>query len=193
MKPYNSTQKNLWKMSMLLAPLLLAVSQFFWSGGVLTATAGVLQILSFLFWIFAFQGMFEQIKDAYPNYAVWGFFLAVLGCLAGNNFGIDGIYNDAFRNYIADPTAKFDAKSGTPGFIAFFLGGALAPLSWLILGILLTLKKKIPAWLGVMLVIAAVGFPLSRIPRLPWLAHIDNMLLLFSMVVMAFTLFKAKE
>lgn len=63
----NQLQRNLWMVSMILAPLLLAISQFYWVDGVLTSTAGALQVLSFLFWIFAFQGMFEQIKEAYPK------------------------------------------------------------------------------------------------------------------------------
>lgn len=189
----NPFQKNLWLVSMILAPLLLAISQFYWIDGVLTSTAGALQVLSFLFWIFAFQGLFEQIKEAYPKYAVWGFFLAVYGCLAGNNFGVDGIYIDAFNDIVPDSTIRFNAKSGPAAFIAFFIPGALAPLNWLILGILFLSQKKIPVWLAITFIIAAVGFPLSRIPRIEWLAHLDNALLLFSMIIMALKFYRAKE
>jgi len=185
---YKIQFKNLWLASMILAPLLLAISQFFWAGQVLSSTAGALQVLSFLFWIFAFQGMFEQIKEAYPKYAVWGFFLAVYGCLAGNNFGVEGIFIDAYNNLVPDSAVGFNGKVGNAALIAFFIPGALAPLSWLILGILFVIQKKIPLWLGLSLVIAAIGFPLSRIPRIDWLAHLDNALLLVSMVILAFKL-----
>ncbi len=185
---YKIQFQNLWVASMILAPLLLAISQFFWAGQVLSSTAGALQVLSFLFWIFAFQGMFEQIKEAYPKFAVWGFFLAVYGCLAGNNFGVEGIFIDAYNNLVPDSAVGFNGKVGNAALIAFFIPGALAPLSWLILGILFVIQKKIPLWLGLSLVIAAIGFPLSRIPRIDWLAHLDNALLLVSMVILAFKL-----
>lgn len=190
---YKRTQRTLWLVSMILAPSLLAISQFFWVDGVLTSTAGALQVLSFLFWIFAFQGMFEQIRDDYPRYAVWGFFLAVYGCLAGNNFGVDGIFNDAFRNVVSDPAIKFNGKSGPAAFFAFFIPGGLAPLSWLVLGVLFLIKKKVPTWIGVMLIIAGAGFPLSRIPRIGLLAHIDNALLLLSMVIIALKFYSPTE
>lgn len=186
-------QEKFWMTSMIVAPILLAISQFYWIDGVLTSTAGALQVLSFLFWIFAFQGMFYQIKDDYPKYAVFGFFFAVYGCLAGNNFGVDGIFIDAFKNTFPDSTAHFNGKIGAASFVAFFIPGALAPLNWLILGLLFVIKKKIPVWMGLMLMISAVGFPLSRIPRIDWLAHLDNALLLFSMVAIAFIFYGKKE
>lgn len=52
-----SLQKSIWNLSMILAPLLIVISQFFWVNGVLTMTAGVLQVFAYFFWIFAFQGM----------------------------------------------------------------------------------------------------------------------------------------
>lgn len=189
----NQLQKNLWMVSTILAPLLLAISQFYWIDGVLTSTAGALQVLSFLFWIFAFQGMFEQIKGTNPKYAVWGFFLAVYGCLAGNNFGVDGIFIDAFNNLFPDSGVRFNGKSGTAALFAFFIPGALAPLNWVILGILFLIKKKIPIWAAITLIIAGIGFPLSRMPRIDLLAHIDNALLLLSMVIIAFKFYRAKE
>lgn len=189
----NNLQNNLWFWSTLLAPLFLVISQFFWINGVLSTTAGALQILSFLFWIFAFQGMFEQIKDQYPKYAVFGFFLAVYGCLAGNNFGVDGIFIDAYKEIVNDPAAHFNAKQGPTAFIAFFIPGALAPLNWLILGILFFIHKKIPVWAAIMLIIAGIGFPLSRIPRIDWVAHLDNALLLISMVIIAFKFYRTKD
>lgn len=188
----NKLQQNLWFWASLVAPLLLALSQFFWVDGVLTSTAGALQVLSFLFWIFAFQGMFEQIKDQYPKYAVLGFFLAVYGCLAGNNFGVDGIFIDAYRNIVNDPAAGFNGKVGNAALIAFFIPGALAPLSWLILGVLFLIHKKIQVWVAILLIISAIGFPLSRIPRIDWLAHLDNVLLLISMVIIAFKFYRTK-
>lgn len=178
-------QKSLWLASMILAPLLLTICQFFWKNGVLTGTAGWIQVLSFLFWIFAFQGMFELVKERFPKYAVWGFFLAVYGCLAGNNFGVEGIYNEALHLTDIETATGMRSKFGTGGLLAFFLPGILCPLSWLVLGIQLLRARKIDTWLAVLFMFAAVAFPVSRMPRIEWLAHLDNAMLLLSMVLMA--------
>ena len=188
----NTLQTKFWWASTILAPFFLSISQFFWVGHRLSSEAAALQVLSFLFWIFAFQGLFEQIKDAYPRYAVWGFFIAVYGCLAGNNFGVEGIFIDAFNRLVPDSTAGFNGKVGPAALIAFFLPGALAPLSWLMLSILLVIQKRIPLWLGIIIAVAALGFPMSRIPRIAWLAHLDNALLLSGMVILAYKLYLKK-
>jgi len=53
-------------------------------------------------------------------------------------------------------------------------------------GLQLTRARQVSMWMGILLVVAAVGFPLSRIPRIDWLAHADNLLLLISHAVIAF-------
>ncbi|HNQ13739.1 MAG TPA: hypothetical protein PKM16_11085 [Bacteroidia bacterium] len=189
----NSLQRNFWMSATWLAPVLLVISQFYWVEGVLSATAGALQVLSFLFWIFAFQGMFHQLKEHYPRYAVWGFFIAVYGCLAGNNFGVDGIFIDAFKEQFPQVSERFQGKTGNAALIAFFIPGALAPLSWVILGVLFFIKNIIPRWAAIALIVAGIGFPLSRIPRIDWLAHIDNGLLLLSMIVIANQFYSTKQ
>jgi len=42
-------------------------------------------------------------------------------------------------------------------------------------------------WIGVLLIIAAIGFPLSRMPRIELFSHIDNALLLVSHIFITFT------
>ena len=182
-------QQNLWKLSMIIAPLLLFISQFYWNEGVLTATAGALQVLSFLFWIFAFQGLFEHLKQDYPVYAVLGFFLAVYGCLAGSNFGVDGIYIDAVHNLYPDSELPFNGKTGPAAMVAFFIPGILAPLQWVIVGFLLFKANRIPFWRAPFLMIGGIGFPLSRIPRIEWVAHLDNLILLFAMIIIVMKLY----
>lgn len=120
-------------------------------------------------------------------------YVTVYGCLAGNNFGVEGIFIDAFDNLVPDSPERFNGKVGKAALIAFFIPGALAPLSWVILGILFFVKKKIPKWAAITLIIAGIGFPLSRIPRIDLLAHIDNALLLLSMVIIAFRFYRTKE
>ncbi len=53
--------------------------------------------------------------------------------------------------------------------------------------ILLIRAKQVQMWVGVLLIVAAMGFPLSRMPRIELLSHIDNLLLLVLHILIAFT------
>lgn len=178
-------QKNVWIVSLIFAPLLLVAAQFYWKNGLVTSTAGWLQVLAFTFWIPAFQGMFSLLRQKMPKYAILAFLIAIYACIGGNNFGIDGVYMEAFGIYSLDEAQSMHDGFGLAKIITLYLPGALFPLSILILGICLLYSKSVPTWLGILLIIAAIGFPMSRIPREPIYAHIDNFFLLISHVVVA--------
>lgn len=189
----NTLQKNTWFLCLILAPVLLFIAQFFWQNGVLTNTAGWLQVLAYTCWIPAFQAMFFLLEQKMPRYAVIGFVVAVYACIGGNNFGVDGIYGEAFG--IQDVAAKNElhSKLGLGAVLALFLPGILFPLSLLLLAINLYRTKSVEPWLAVLLLIAAIGFPLSRIPREPLLAHVDNILLIASHSLIALRVKNAKN
>lgn len=42
-------EHNIWKVSMIAAPVLVAIAQFYWENGLVTSTAGLLQVLAFAF------------------------------------------------------------------------------------------------------------------------------------------------
>ncbi|MCB0606888.1 MAG: hypothetical protein H6562_18700 [Lewinellaceae bacterium] len=186
-------QQTIWGFSLVLAPLFIAIAQFFWRNGVVTTSAGVLQVLSFTCWIFAFQGMFHQLKAELPRYAVLGFVVAVYACIGGNNFGVDGIYSEAMGLETLDAGSQLHAQIGVPTIVYLFLPGILFPLSLLVLGIQLLRKKKVSRLAGALLCIGAVCFPLSRMPRIDLLAHIDNVLLLASHVLISSELFGSRR
>lgn len=181
----NTLQHRLWIFSMVAAPVLISIAQFFWDNGLLTITAGWIQVLSFTFWIVAFQGMFSFLKIELPKYAVVGFLIAVYACIGGAGFGYDGIYTNAFGYTTQAEIDGLIAKIGAGIIPVLFLPGALFPLSLAVLGIQLIRTKKIAPWIGIILFVAAIGFPLSRIPRIDVLAHFDNILLIVSHVLVA--------
>lgn len=183
-------QQNLWAGSLVAAPLFISIAQFFWRDGMVTATAGVLQVLSFTCWIFAFQGMFHLLKDDMPRYAVIGFSVAVYACIGGNNFGVDGIYAEAMGLESLEAGNQLHQRIGAPTALYLFIPGILFPLSLLVLGIQLLRTRKVSTLAGVLLCIGAVCFPLSRMPRIDLLAHIDNVLLLASHVLITLELLK---
>lgn len=174
----NQLQKQLWVISLLLAPLLLVIAQFFWKNGQIDDTSGALTNWSFVFWIFAFQGMFAMIKDRFPNYAILGFLIAAAACIAGSNFGAAGIVLDA-----VDGEIKGDFGLG--GVLSFYVPGILFPISLLVLSIQLRRVKKINIGLLLIFLLAAICFPISRIGRIEWLAYVDDFLLLITMAFIA--------
>ncbi|MBZ0203025.1 MAG: hypothetical protein K8I03_08425 [Ignavibacteria bacterium] len=187
----NQIQRRVWAVSLIVAPLLLTIDQFFWKNGILTITSGWIQVLSFVAWIPAFQGLFDQLKDKFPRYAVYGFLIAIYSCIGGNNFGVEGIYNEVLGLHDVTAANEIRAKFGVGGVFAFYLPGLLFPLSLAVISIQLMRAKKIESWLGIMIVIAAFGFPASRMPRIELIAHIDNFLILITLTLVSVKLYKA--
>jgi hypothetical protein len=180
-----SPQRVLWLAALAIAPVLLALSQFYCANGVVTITAGVLMGLAFFAWIFVFQALFSLIKEEMPVYAVFGFAVAVFGCIAGNNFGIEGIYLDAMGVHGIPAMREVQDRIGTATLAYLFIPGLCFPLSLLVLGINLWRKRKVDAITGALLCLAAVCFPLGRIPRIEWLMYLDNFLLLVALLPVA--------
>ncbi len=166
--------------SLIFAPLCTVIGQFFWHDGVLGITAGIWQVYSYFFWIFAFQLMFQQLETTLPRYASIGFFVAVFSCIGGNNFGVEGIYSELMEVRDLAALDALHTKLGGAAAFYLFLPGLLFPLSLLVLGINLIRTKTIPMWVGILFCVSAIGFPLSRIPRIDLIAHADNLLLLIS-------------
>lgn len=176
-------QRHIWHISMVVAPLLIAISQLFWKNGLLTPPAGWLQVLAFTFWIIAFQGVFDALKELTPAYSTIGFLIAVYACIGGAGFGFDGIYTFQMGIDSQVEANKQHAQMGFPALVTLFIPGILFPLSLAIMGIQLIRTKSVKTWVGITLIIAAVGFPLSRIPRIDWIAHTDNALLLIAHIL----------
>ena len=184
---FNKLSLNAWRFAMVTAPLLVALSQFFTQNGLVTATAGWLQVLSFTLWIVAFYGMFLKVNEAFPMFSTLGFLIAVYACIGGAGFGFDGIYTDAMGIASISEARALHAEVGLPLIVSLFLPGALFPLILVLAAILLIRAKQVKIWVGVLLIVAAIGFPLSRMPRIELLSHIDNALLVLSHILIAFT------
>ena len=83
------------------------------------------------------------------------------------------IFSISHQTYI-DAFAKYPVSTG----ILLFWSGPLAPLSLVLIGILLLLTKKVKTWVAIMILLGGIAFPVSRISRNEWLAHTADMLLL---------------
>ena len=75
---------KLFRISLILAPLLYTISGFFWlNGGQYSVTCGTFIIIGSFFWIFALDGLFDLFKAKSLSYAVWGKVIAIYGCACG--------------------------------------------------------------------------------------------------------------
>ena len=162
--------------ALILAPLLLGISTFFWTHGEYGVAGGTMLALSTVFWIGCFAVLFGLLGRELPVYASAGFIIAVYGCIGGANFGMVGVFSEAFgishRAYL-DGAAAHSLWFG----LLLFWPGPLFPLSLFVLGIQLARKRVIPGWAAALIGLGALAFPVSRIPRIEWVAHTADLLL----------------
>lgn len=172
---------------LIIAPLFLMASTFFWRGSEYGAEAATFIIFSMFFWIPAFMGLFSLVKNELAHYAVWGLWIAVLGCISGVCFAFLGylstVMNISHQQYI-NSLSIYPVTSQ----LLLFASGPLFPLSVLVLGIVLTLKKSVALWTGVLFSLGAIVFPLSRIQRIEWIAHVADLLLFIPSVAIGLQL-----
>lgn len=177
MKDATTITRSLQRAACFIAPLLMATSTFFWNNGAYGLTGGTLLIGSLVFWIYALQSLFGLLEKDTPHYSVWGYFLAVVGCISGINFAFWGVISEAFD--LTQQALLDQASIHAMVFnLLLFWTGPLFPLSLLIVGIVLLLKKKMPIIIAILLCLAGVAFPLSRIPRIEWVAHLSDLILM---------------
>jgi len=159
---------------LIIAPLLFAGSTFLWQEGEYGVEAAILIIFSMFLWIPALTGLFSLLKNEMPRYAVWGLWIAVFGCISGVCFAFLGylatVFNISHEQYL-----KSLSHYPVTSQILLFGSGPLFPLSILVLGINLMLKRSVPGWISILFCVAAVAFPLSRIPRIAWMAHVADL------------------
>ena len=187
-----TSEKKLWGICLIAAPLLFAISTFFWNDETYGVAAATLIIFSMLFWIPAAAGFFSLLKDKMPGYASWGWLLIVYGSISGVCFAFLGylttIFNISHSLYL-ETLSKYPVSSQ----LLLFAAGPLFPLSILILSINLMRSKTIHLWIGICLCLGAIGFPLSRITRTQWIAHVVDVLWLIPCVYIGLSFLKKKQ
>ena len=163
-------------MSLIIAPLLFGVSTFLWRDGEYGAYGGTIVVVATVLWIAAFIGLFSLLKSKTPVYASIGLMFAIAGCVSGAGFGFADAYNEIFSISHQRYLKQLESYPTVAGLLLFWTG-PLFPLTLLILGIVLIKTKTLPIWVGLMISISGVAFPLSRIPRIVWIAHCCDLIM----------------
>jgi hypothetical protein len=172
---FNHRWHFIYVLSLILAPILQALSTFFWIDGEYGVTGGTILVFSMVFWIPALLVLFSLVKDRMPNYAAWGFLVAVYGFVSGVNFGFLGVLTEIFsiphEKYIQE-LSKYPVSSN----LLLFQAGPLAPLSLVILGIVFLYTKVVDWKIGLLIMLGGIAFPISRMSRIELFAHVADIL-----------------
>ena len=172
----------LYGLSLLLAPVLLGLSTLLWEGGSLGRQGGVLQLYSFVLWIPAHLGLLALVRPSAPRFAAWGQLLVAAAGISGACWAMDGIYLDVCGELLGkelETRALIDAM-GSVAPLVLLIPGAFFPLSNLMIGVALWRSRRAPTWNALLLCLAGVAFPISRIPRIQPLAHAVDLLLVIA-------------
>lgn len=170
--------------SLIAGPLLMAVSTFLWEGERYGVTAGVIVMIANTLWIYGLIGVWERIAEVKPRIGAVGIVLALLGCVGGIAFGLQGFFEGIFEVSGAESLAAADAHP-TASAIALWLPGPMMPIGLVALGIALAWSRLAPVWLGALLFASGVAFPLSRITRTESIAHLADALVLAAFAILA--------
>ncbi|MFC4909219.1 hypothetical protein [Actinomadura gamaensis] len=162
---------------LVLAPTVQALSTFFWEENRQGITTGTLIMVSTVFWIVGLAQLFRDIEPRVPRYATVAFPLAVYGCLGGDSFGLQGMFEELF-GVGHDHAVRLLQEHQAAAFTTFWMAGVLFPTSLFVLGVVLTRIKYVPAPSGILLAVGAVVFPASRIPREVVIAHVADLILI---------------
>ncbi|MGC4036236.1 MAG: hypothetical protein QM764_09755 [Chitinophagaceae bacterium] len=176
-------QHSMYGVSLLLAPFFQFISGFFWVGKEYGVTGGTLLFLSVLFWIPALIVLFDLVKEKYPNYAAWGLLIAIIGFISGANFAMVGVMSEIF-NIDHDSYLRGFSNYKLSADILLFQSGPLAPVSLLVLGVVLWRTRSVAPLIASLIIVGAILFPLSRILRVEWVTHVCDIFLLIPLSVL---------
>jgi len=184
-----SYEKNFQGFSLIVAPLLMGLSTFFWKNGEYNVPSATMLILSLFFWIPALTGLFALLNEKMPRYSVYGLWVAVFGCISGVCFAFLG-YLASVLNISHEAYIKELANYPITSQLLLFATGPLFPLSLMLLGINL-IRTTSGVWIGLLIFLGGIAFPASRIMREPLLAHLADALLLAPCLMVSFRLITA--
>ncbi|MBA4850871.1 hypothetical protein [Emticicia sp. BO119] len=185
--------KKFWAICLVSGQLIVIISSFFWKeNGRHTINGSVLVFFSMLFLAIGLIGIFDSLKPKLPVYSRLGLLYVLYGIFGGIAFAFEGLYSDIFN--ISDKIGVEAAKLyPTQLNLVLFWSGPAFPLSLLVLGIVLTRTKLVRWWVGTLLSVGGVTFPVSRILRIEWLAHLNDLILFIPLCIIAYLFWNTNE
>lgn len=170
--------------AMIAGPLLLLASVVaFVTGGGLNADelGGALMVYALVAMTVVAVGITRALQPSLPRMSAALLGVAVLGCAGGVGFGIDSIHA-ALPGH-----AGLEDADSAAAIVALFVPGVLFPLSFAALGVALWRARVDPPLSGLLLVVAAIMFPIANIPDVEIVAVAANAMFVVALAPLGVT------
>lgn len=127
----------------------------------------------------AVVGVAARLERSAPRTRAFLTALVVLGACAGSAFGLEAAMVEHFG------TERLIMQDTPSAMLILGLPGPLFPLSLLVTGIVSFRKRTLAPCSAVLLAVAGALFPMSRIPQIPALALVADLILLAALAPVA--------
>lgn len=170
-----------------VGPVVLLGSSLAWlAGDDLAELRGILQLWAMPALALALFGIASRLEGSAPVARAVVTALSTIGAVTGGAFALEILMVDHFG------TERLIDQDTPSAMLALGLPGPLFPVSMIALGVLSARHRTLPSRQAVMLAAAGVLFPLSRIPQVPALAVIADVLLIAALAPTALTWRRSK-
>ena len=169
---------------LILAPLLMVPNTFFEYREGRLFWAGYLGVLAYTCLVPGLLGIARLLRRRAPRLSVVGGLLATVGTVYGAVFSAALLFAWAERAAGTPEATAVAINEVVEGrlFPALIPFGILFPVSLLLLGVGLFRTGVVPKWVGALLAIGAVLFPVGHIGESQLASHLAELLLLVPMV-----------
>ncbi|MEV6301496.1 hypothetical protein AB0M02_18950 [Actinoplanes sp. NPDC051861] len=161
-------------MFLILGPALNLAGSFFWKGDGPDTTGATLVAVGLACWLIGLIPLYQGLPSRWGRTMLP---LTVFGVTGGLAFSVQAIYEVVFDVSHARAVELLNAYP-IPANVLYWICGPLFPLAMALLGVALLRLRAAPVPVGLLLVLGAVAFPLSRITRELVLIHAADLLLL---------------
>lgn len=174
--------------AMIGAPVVLLASTLAYAagGGINNdRVGGIIQVYAMAAWILVVIGLTQILEAPFPRAAAVLTLIGALGVAGGVAFGIDSIHMAA--------TGSSARQLGAAGPLALNIPGILFPLAHVGIGVGLLRANVQPRWAGIVLIVAAILFPASRIPAVVALAIAADALFLIALAPLGWAILQQRD
>lgn len=163
---------------------MMGASTAFWEGQSQGATGGALVVLVTGVWAYGLVTVLAGVSRKLPRYGAVATLVTVLGVVGGTAFGVQAIYETALG---MSHSRAINALEPYPfaGDVAFWLTGPMFSAALVLTGIGLLVAREAPRWVGALVCLGGLVFPVGQILRIEWVASGVDLLLLVPFAYLA--------
>lgn len=170
----------------LVAPLLLLSSSIAWAAGS-ESVRGILGFYACALFTLVIVTLTQAFSATLPRAAAALTLLGVLGVAAGVGFNVDNMHGA-----LLDDAFLVD-DGGTAAVFVAQLPGLMFPIAFVGIGVALLRCGVQPRWSAIVLIVAGVLFPMSRIGEVAALGLADDLLFVIALVPLGLAILQGRD